>query len=158
MRTRRSRSSSSIADGSGREVVRSRSDPRLIPAGTPTTFNTGSSLTGTSSYDASIEDVIARTGRFPEGDYTICVTVTDGTGFVLVDNVCEFFSTVFPDPPYLLFPSTDTVRVEDPIFEWTPVQVPVAMESRYVVQVAEILPGQEPQRGAHLGAFSTSRA
>jgi hypothetical protein len=135
----------SLTDGQGREVIRARSDPYFMPAGAPQTFHTGSALTGTSSYDAAIEDQIARTGRFPEGDYTLCVSVADGNGFLLVDNRCEFFSTVFPDPPYLLFPmDEDTVRVDDPIFEWTPVQVPITLDTRYVLQIAEMLPGQEP--------------
>lgn len=135
----------SLTDGQGREVIRSRSDPLFIAAGAPETFHTGSALTGTSSYDTAIEDQIARTGRFPEGDYTLCVSVTDGAGFMLVDNRCEFFSTYFPDPPYLLFPMDgDTVELGDPIFEWTPVQVPVGFDVRYVFQLAELLPGQEP--------------
>jgi hypothetical protein len=135
----------SVTDGSGREVIRSRSDPVFIPAGVPTSFDTGSSLSGTSSYDTDIEDVIYRTGRFPEGDYLICATVTDRGGFMLVDNVCEFFSTFFPDPPYLLFPMDgDTVNVADPILEWTPVQTPVTVDTRYLVQVAEIGPSQTP--------------
>ena len=135
----------SVTDGSGREVIRSRSDPVFIPAGVPTSFDTGSSLSGRSAYDADIEDVIYRTGRFPEGDYLICATVTDRGGFMLVDNVCEFFSTFFPDPPYLFFPMDgDTVNVADPILEWSPVQTPVTMDTRYLVQVAEIGPSQTP--------------
>ena len=35
----------------------------------------------------------------------------------------------------------DTVDLGDPIFEWTPVQVPVGFDVRYVVQLAELLPG-----------------
>ena len=134
-----------IAAGDGRVVVSGRSEAQSIPPGIPTTYNTGSSLAGTSDYDTDLENLIARTGRFPEDDYTACVTLTDAGGFVVADNVCADFSTVYPDPPYQLFPiDGDTVPAQDPIFEWTPVQVPVTVQPFYVIQIAEILPGQPP--------------
>lgn len=134
-----------VTAGDGRVVLSGRSDPQLIPAGMPVTYNTAATIGGTSEYDTDIEDVIARTGRFPEDDYTACATVVDAGGFVVADNVCADFTTVFPDPPYLLFPlDGDTVPNTDPIFEWTPVQAPVTVQPFYVLQVAEILPGQTP--------------
>jgi hypothetical protein len=135
----------SVARGSGDIILQGQSDPQLVPAGTSAMFSSASTFDGTSSYDTRIEDVIVRTGRFPQDDYTACVTVTDETGLVIADNLCGFFSTIAPDPPYLLFPSDgDTITTPDPIFEWTPIQAPVTVQARYVVQVAEILPGQTP--------------
>ena len=134
-----------VTDGGGGVVLSGRSDPQWAPAGTPTVFSTASTLDGTSSYDPALEEIIVRTGRFPEGDYTACVTLTDETGLVVADNLCAFFSAFMPDPPYLLFPlDGDTVSIQDPIFEWTPLLAPVTVQPRYVVQIAEILPGQTP--------------
>jgi hypothetical protein len=125
-----------VEDGSGQILLQGRSDPQLVPAGTPTVFNSASTFDGTSSYDPRIEDVIVRTGRFPEDDYTACITLTDESGLVLADNLCAFFSTFAPDPPYLLFPSdgetitrpssrvictsTSASKVSSPPCRWTP--------------------------------------
>ena len=38
----------------------------------------------------------------------------------------------------------DTLRTEFPVFQWTPLQVPLDYQINYVVQIAEILPGQMP--------------
>jgi hypothetical protein len=134
-----------VVDASGRVLLTGRSDPLTVLSGTPTVFSTTSTIGGYNEYDPELEDLVIRTGRFPESDYTACIFLTDASGFVLVDNVCSEFSTFYPDPPYLLYPmDDDTLGNAQPIFEWTPVQVPIEFPVTYVVQVAEILANQTP--------------
>ncbi|MCH7876243.1 MAG: hypothetical protein IH965_13205, partial [Gemmatimonadetes bacterium] len=136
-----------VVDPNGAVLLSGRSDPQLIPDREPTVFNTASTIGGTTDYASDLEDLVVRTGRLPEGDYTACVLLTDESGFVIADNICADFSTIYPDPPYLIFPMDgDTVANEYPIFDWMPSQVPVDFQVGYVVQIAEVLAGQPPRQ------------
>ncbi len=100
---------------------------------------------GSIDYDASIEDIAVRTGRLPEGVYTICLELRDQNDVVILTNICATFTIVFPDPPYLIFPNDeDTVIGLFPTFQWTPVQAPVGFGVHYSLRIVEVFAGQAP--------------
>lgn len=125
----------------GQVLMRGTSDPQTVPARETAVFNGASNIGGRADWNRDMQQLIARTGRLPEGEYEGCVTIAASDGAVLVARQCVRFSTQYPDPPFLVFPSNgDTVSARDPIFEWQPVQVPPMAEGRvgYVLQVAEV--------------------
>jgi hypothetical protein len=126
---------------SGQLLLRGVTDPQTVPAGQAVTFDATSTFGGRADWDRGVQDQMARTGRLPEGEFEACVTITDPGGLVLVPRQCVRFSTLYPDPPSLVFPlNGDTVTTQDPIFEWLPVQLPPQADGRigYVLQIAEV--------------------
>jgi hypothetical protein len=96
-----------------------------------------------------IKDQIERTGRIPEGHYTLCIDVEDPEGGKLVQNVCSDFTIVYPDPPHLVTPfDGDSLEnnMQYPVFQWTPVVVPPTYQLNYSLKIVEILPGQTPSK------------
>lgn len=131
----------SITDHRGGVLANGSSDPQTLPPG-PTEYHSPFDLSGSFDYDVDIQDVIVRTGRLPEGDYTACTAVSSESGFVLAE-ACSTFTVLYPDPPMLLTPfDGDRITTEDPFFEWTPLQVPTDHPVRFVLQVARVEPGQ----------------
>jgi hypothetical protein len=125
----------------GQQVLRGVTDPHPVPAHESVVFNATSTFGGRADWDRSVQDLVARTGRLPEGDYEGCVTLVDPGGLVLVERECARFSLEYPDPPFLVFPMNgDTLTTQDPIFEWQPVQLSPMADARvgYVLQVAEV--------------------
>ncbi len=117
-----------------------------LPAGSDQTILTPDLIDYESlSYSSSIRDIAVRTGRLPEGDYELCTTVKDAGGGVLVDEVCEFFEIVYPDPPMLIYPfDGDTVRSAYPVFQWQPAAAPSNFPIHYVLTIAEVTGTQTP--------------
>ncbi|PWB72304.1 hypothetical protein C3F09_06875, partial [candidate division GN15 bacterium] len=105
----------------------------------------------TIDYDHSIRDIAVRTGRLPEGKYRVCLRLETESGTLLLDNQCVEFTILYPDPPYLVFPADgESITNAYPIFQWTPVQVPVGFPVHYDLQIVELLESQTPAQA--LGA------
>ncbi len=122
-------------------LLRGVTDPHTIAAGATETFDATSSFGGRADWDQGMQDLVARTGRLPEGEFEGCVTIADPGGLVLVARQCVRFTTLYPDPPALVFPlNGDSVITQDPIFEWLPVQLPPLGDGRigYVLHIAEV--------------------
>lgn len=133
-----------VIDQSNRMLITGSSEPEFIDAGATVIFDNPYDVAGSTTHDAEVEEVAARTGRLPEGDYTACAVAVDGSGFVLAES-CAPFSIVYPDPPMLLTPfDGETLDQPDPLLQWTPVQVPIDFGVSYVLRVVEVLPGQSP--------------
>jgi len=97
-----------------------------------------------SSFAGKIPSVVRQTGRLPEDDYTLCISVLDENGNILTRQ-CEQFSISLPDQPQLVMPqNNDTVVFATPTFQWTPVITPPGVNVRYVIRICEILSGQLP--------------
>lgn len=96
-------------------------------------------------YNSNIKDFVTRTGRLPEGNYTLCV-------YIMKDNAklaeaCADFTIVLPDPPQLLTPANkDSINTNLPAFQWTPVIVPSEIAVAYKFKLCEVLAGQIPQK------------
>jgi len=135
---------SEVRNAAGSVVTTGRSDPQTIPPNTPVIYDDLTEIAGTQDHDPDIEDLVRRSGRLPEGDYVACVAVTDLSGFVLARE-CAEFTILYPDPPMLIAPADgDVVASMAPILQWTPLQVPTDYTLQYVLQIAEMLPGQLP--------------
>jgi len=147
-----------LTNQNGQVLASGRSDPVLIPSGPPTVITDFVNMSGSSQHDQALEDQMRRTGRLPEGDNTTCVAVTDAGGFVLAED-CATFSIVYPDPPYLIGPLDEAaLTTGNPIFQWTPLQVPPSFHLSYVVRVSEILAGQSAEQAlaANIPVFETA--
>lgn len=133
-----------VIDRTNKVVVSGTSDPELIGAGATVIFDSPYDVAGSTTHDADMEEIASRTGRLPEGDYTACAAAADASGFVLAES-CAMFTIVYPDPPLLLGPlDGDVIDQTDPLFLWTPVQVPIDYQLTYVLRVVEVLPNQTP--------------
>ena len=137
-------------DGKG-VVLESISDPINVTS-TPTVLvdNTKIIKFRDATYPyPDIKDQIERTGRIPEGHYTLCLDVEDPDGGKLVQNACSDFTIVYPDPPHLVTPfDGDSLEnnMQYPVFQWTPVVVPPSYQLNYSLKIVEILPGQTPSK------------
>jgi hypothetical protein len=133
-----------VTNTQGRVLASGRGDPLAIPPGAPTVLTSYLDIAGSSTRDREIEDQMERTGRVPEGTYQACVTMAQGSGFVLGES-CAVFTIVYPDSPVLLAPvEGEAVAGLAPLFQWTPIQVPPTFQVQYILQVAELLPNQTP--------------
>jgi hypothetical protein len=133
-----------VTNHANRIVLSGSSDAQDIGAGATVIFDNPYDVAGTTHRDTEEEDIASRTGRLREGDYTACAVVADLTGFSLAES-CAPFTIVYPDPPLLLGPDHGEVLTQqDPLFQWTPVQVPIDFQLSYVMRVVEVLQGQTP--------------
>ena len=95
------------------------------------------------------QDAIVQTGKIPAGNYQICVTVVDAeTEQTLSEEVCRAFNVTSYNPPILILPPDEqTINLRQTptvMFNWTPVTPNFPGLFRYVVQVFEVLEGQDP--------------
>ena len=133
-----------VVDMRGRLLASGRSDPQLVPADAPAIFDDPFEIAGSTRHDTEVEAQMRRTGRLPEGDYRACVAVVDLGGFQLAE-ACEVFSVVYPDPPLLVAPfDGEVVTTQDFFLQWTPSQVPLGFDLRYVLEIAEVRQSQLP--------------
>lgn len=96
-------------------------------------------------YNEDIERIAIRTGRFPEGEYTLTVEIYHGNTLLAVDSAP--FYIVYPDPPQLLQPTNgSTETVPQPVFQWIPVITPSDYTITYHLLIVERLPRQSLQR------------
>ena len=134
-----------IQEPGGRVILEAESDPQFFGANETLVYGSTSELSGSLDYDSSYEDDILRTGRLPEGEFRVCVRAEDPFGVEQVPEQCVSFTILFPDPAYLLAPfDGETVRSVNPLFQWTPLQLPVGFDLHFLLQVAEVLEGQTP--------------
>jgi hypothetical protein len=97
--------------------------------------------------NSDLKSKTTQSGRLPEGEYTVCVTVLNIDNVPLVSNVCSNFTIIYPQPPQLIYPvdgdSLDA-NTKYPTFQWTPVIVPPNYPIKYTLKIAEMLQGQTP--------------
>lgn len=125
------------------------SKPLIVPPSPPPTIlNSDEFLDWDSAeYDSDIYDFVIRTNRLPDGNYEACIRIEDSNHETLVENVCAFFTILYPDPPLLTYPPNgDTLFTPFPMFQWTPVILPPQFQVHYALKIVEILTGQTPER------------
>lgn len=133
-----------VTDQGNRVVVSGSSEPELIAGGATVIYDSPYDVAGSTMHDTEMEEVAARTGRMPEGDYTACAVAVDASGFVLAES-CAPFTIVYPDPPLLIGPMDgEVIDQVDPLFLWTPVQVPADYQLTYVMRLVEVELDQTP--------------
>ncbi len=94
------------------------------------------------------QDAILQTGKIPAGNYQICVVVVDAeTEQQLTQPVCRGFNVTSYNAPILILPPDEqTINLaQNPtiLFSWTPVTPNFPSPFRYVLQVFEVLTGQD---------------
>lgn len=120
---------------------------------------------GAAQLEGDVGRSYARTGRLPEGEYSLCVrfddvTPAEPTSRTVEDTQqCAFFRIGNPQPPTLLLPADGSdVRNRNPVFTWTPVVATGVTQVLYHLRVVEVLPGQTPTRAieANYPVFETT--
>lgn len=129
--------------GRHQSILTGRSQPIALRPGFTSIYSPELIDWGDVKYDTRIESNIIRTGRLPEGTYTICVGVIVGNK--TVGPECRDFSIIYPNPPSLILPADgDSLSSPYPNFQWTPVIVPPDYQLTYHLKICELLPGQRP--------------
>ena len=102
------------------------------------------------SYHGSSEKEAIRTGRIPDDNYKICVTLTDpknGQAFGTSNTVCKMFTIMAYQAPILVNPkdkeAITEAAIKSTIFRWTPVSPSPGSVVIYRFQVWEVLPGED---------------
>ena len=93
-------------------------------------------------FNTAMKENILRTGRFPEGDFTLEINVLSLQGQVL-NTATTDFSISFPEPPQLIIPQNgEAVTMTQPIFQWSIVNAPPSVGVTYKIKIVERLTGQ----------------
>ena len=96
-------------------------------------------------WNRKLENGILRTGKLPDGRYTVCIKAREGRK--LIAEECGDFEILSPDPPQLLAPEDkSSVQMVQPVFLWTPVMLPAEHQVAYKLIITEILSKQSPLR------------
>jgi len=69
-----------VQDSGGRQLLKATSEPEFFSANETRIITSVSELGGALDYDSGFGDDILRTGRFPEGEFRICVRLDDAFG------------------------------------------------------------------------------
>ncbi|NUN08995.1 MAG: hypothetical protein HUU54_07455 [Ignavibacteriaceae bacterium] len=97
-------------------------------------------------FNASVQTVILRTGRLPEGVYDLDCQIYNLSGNLLTESSGSF-NIVYPDPPQLILPQDlTTLTTQLPVFQWNPVITPQGMNVNYKLKIVEKLQGQNPNQ------------
>jgi len=95
--------------------------------------------------DTETRDNVIRTGRLPEGEYSLCINIENLSGAVLASNICASLTINYPSAPQLISPENNALVDQTyPVFQWTPVTVPPRYTISYTFRLYEILSGQTP--------------
>ncbi len=97
--------------------------------------------------DKNFKDKVIQSGRLPEGTYTACFDILDMRSLVIDDNICANFTIVYPQPPQLIYPESEGSILStntNPVFQWTPVNVPLDFGVTYTLKIVELIEGQNP--------------
>ncbi len=138
-----------VSRQNGELIGRVNSNRLFIPQSPPPTILNSDDIFDWDSaeYGSNQRDIIIRTGRLPEGNFEACARITDINGEVLIEDICAYFSILYPEPPMLLMPNDqDTIALHYQTFQWTPVILPPEFQALYSIKIAEVNPGQQPER------------
>ena len=128
----------------GSQIASGESDPISFSGpGTQVYSNTNLMNWSDVNYSSTLEEQILRSGRFPDGNYTLCVAVYETQSGDTVARDCGSFQIILPSPPQLLSP-VDTVLIPFPVFVWTPVATPPGYQVTYRFKLWELHEGQTP--------------
>ena len=129
------------------EMFRGRSNPLVIPPGGRQINAWDIEQIKDKWFNPEFERALNRTGRFPAGHYTLCITVIELESNESMGRSCIEQTVSMPAAPRLITPPEDeTVREPYPIFQWTePTPVPPDAQIFYYFKVCEVYPGQTVQ-------------
>jgi len=128
-------------------MFRGRSNPLVVPAG-GTVFHPGDvEDVYDTQYNQEFNRFIQRSGRFPFGDYEVCVEVRLLENDETLGRSCYTFIATLPSAPRLVMPADESIVIENtPLFQWTaPVPLPPDVAVSYRLRICEIRTDQTPQ-------------
>ena len=95
-------------------------------------------------YFPKYKEFIIRTGKLPEGNYTVCIYVKQARTGQPMGEDCIHQVVYLPGAPRLISPVDDAmVKEKHPLFTWTrPAPVPQGEHVTYTLRIVEVLKGQ----------------
>ncbi len=132
-----------VVRGSGGELARATSPVFTVTGGPANELYSGADLLG---WDVRVRqdraDQVLGAGVLPEDDYELCARVLSEAGIQLTE-ACTLFAVALPAAPQLLYPlERQAVSAFQPVFQWTPVQLPPEVGTRYRVSIVPMAPRQ----------------
>ena len=101
------------------------------------------------SYSGKLAETATRSGRIPDDNYRICVSITDpvtGTPVGTSGTICKNFSILAYQAPVLISPkdkeNIPVKQIHGIMFRWSPVTPSPGISVQYKLQIWEVLPGQ----------------
>lgn len=127
--------------------------PVIIPPATTVTLNAVDVYLieeGVVTYVGSTRNETRRSGRLPEDDFRLCVTLVtyDAPYNELSPQACTRFSVRLLQAPYLILPADRSTVSASPAFQWTAVPRGLGTFAAYELTLIELDPGQENIRNA----------
>ncbi|PLX33011.1 MAG: hypothetical protein C0600_01135, partial [Ignavibacteria bacterium] len=127
--------------------------PVMIPPMTTVTLNAVDVYLieeGAVTYVGSTRNETRRSGRLPEDDFRLCITLVsyDAPYNPLSPEACTRFSVRLLPAPYLIAPSDRSTVTASPAFQWTAVPMGLGKFAAYELTLIELDPGQENIRNA----------
>ncbi|MFM9944765.1 MAG: hypothetical protein ACKVQB_05985, partial [Bacteroidia bacterium] len=142
-----------LFDGKG-ALIANTDDAKMpvltISATSTTTYNPEDIIPGRAiQYYGNLEKMAITTGRIPDDNYRLCVTLIDpqsGKPIGTSGTVCKVFSIVAYQAPTLIAPANKEVikgaAIKGIVFRWSPVIPSPKTIVTYRLQVWEVLEGQ----------------
>ncbi len=123
-----------------------RSSNLIISPGGRTIFSGDIDDVHDQEFNSEFEQTIRRLGRFPAGNYLVCIEVIGLEARELLGRDCFNFSATWPSAPRLISPLDEsTVIFNSPLFQWTePIPIPTEDQVYYTFKICEIYHGQTP--------------
>ncbi|MCP4581775.1 MAG: hypothetical protein GY839_09155 [candidate division Zixibacteria bacterium] len=127
-------------------MFRGRSNPLIVPPGGTTFYPNDIEDVYDTRYDPEFDRFIQRSGRFPAGDYEVCVEVRFIENDEVLGRACYNFVATLPAAPGLISPVDLSIVIENtPLFQWTaPIPLPPEAQVSYMVRICEIRQDQTP--------------
>lgn len=123
-----------------------RSSVLTVPAGGRTVTPRDIDDVMDEDFNPEFEQVIRRLGRFPAGNYAVCVEVIGLDSSEILGRDCYNFLATLPSAPRLISPpDVSTVIFDSPLFQWTaPVPVPAGDQISCSIKICQVYRGQTP--------------
>jgi len=127
-------------------MFRGRSSPLIVPPGGTTFYPNDIEDVFDAQYNPEFNRFIQRSGRFPAGDYEVCVEVKLLENDEILGRACYNFIATLPGAPRLVSPvDLSTVIENTPFFQWTaPIPLPTGALVSYRLKICEIRQDQTP--------------
>lgn len=132
-----------LNNSSGKEILRFNSPLQTFSTAGTKIYTPAQFFLWDAKYDNQTFLKIIRTNRFPEGAFTIQVTVLDAAGNTTYANETSNFTIIYPSPATLIAPLNESTEGRlKPTFIWTPVNVPAEIRFKYQFKLVKVSNGQ----------------
>lgn len=132
-----------LKNGTGKEIARFASPAQDFAAPGTRLFFPTDVFQWNATYDNQTLQKILRSNRFPEGNYTVSVSLTNEAGSTVYATENASFTIIYPTPPALIAPLNESSENRlKPMFTWTPVNVPSEITYKYQFKLVALANGQ----------------